>query len=130
MLRHGDSFPLDGYLKRSLSAPPRYDIDRDGVFRSALGPEATGMPEDDDLNYTVAGLDVLTATGVDSDSADVAQYWLRHLPALRTHTAERVAYRNLMALRSPPESAWHRNPYCEWIGAMIRADPVRLRCAG
>jgi len=42
---------------------------------------------------------------------------------LRTHTAERVAYRNFANTVEPPESARHRNPYREWIGAQIRADP-------
>jgi ADP-ribosylglycohydrolase len=38
------------------------------------------------------------------------------------YTAERVAYRNLVTGLVPPETARHRNPYREWIGAMIRAD--------
>jgi ADP-ribosylglycohydrolase len=44
------------------------------------------------------------------------------IPILHTCTAERAAYRNLVNLIPPPESASFRNPYREWIGAQIRAD--------
>ncbi|MBW8819005.1 MAG: ADP-ribosylglycohydrolase family protein, partial [Streptomyces sp.] len=44
------------------------------------------------------------------------------LPAGRTFTAERIAYRNLLQGLEPPRTARHRNPFREWIGALIRAD--------
>src|SRR5690606_23476381 len=34
----------------------------------------------------------------------------------------RVAYRNLLTGLEPPLTATHRNPFREWIGALIRAD--------
>jgi hypothetical protein len=40
----------------------------------------------------------------------------------RTFTAERIAYRNLLTGLEPPRTARHRNPFREWIGALIRAD--------
>ena len=52
----------------------------------------------------------------------MAQLWLDELPAGRTFTAERVAYRNLLCGLEPPLTARHRNPFREWIGALIRAD--------
>lgn len=82
----------------------------------------TGMPEDDDLDWTVVALLVLEAYGPQFTSDHVARVWLDRMPVLRTHTAERVAYRNLCAGRRPPRSARWRNPYREWIGATIRAD--------
>ena len=44
------------------------------------------------------------------------------LPAGRTFTAERLAYRNLLDGIEPPHTARYRNPFREWIGAQIRAD--------
>ncbi|MDR6167904.1 ADP-ribosylglycohydrolase [Microbacterium paludicola] len=52
----------------------------------------------------------------------VAEAWLAALPAGRVFTAERAAYRNILDARPVPETATHRNPFREWIGALIRAD--------
>lgn len=125
VFRAQDNFPLERYVEADLpeSVATEYGVDPNGVFRSAIEPGDAGMPEDDDTNYTVAGLDLLATHGLDFESGDVARYWMRNVPILRTHTAERVAYRNFADLVRPPASARHRNPYREWIGAMIRADP-------
>ncbi|GAA2598910.1 hypothetical protein GCM10009863_10350 [Streptomyces axinellae] len=55
-------------------------------------------------------------------TGDVARLWLEELPAGRTFTAERVAYRNLLAGVEPPHTGAYRNPFREWVGAQIRAD--------
>ncbi|SDM71141.1 ADP-ribosylglycohydrolase family protein [Allokutzneria albata] len=81
-----------------------------------------GMPEDDDLNYPLLALTLLERTGPGFTTEDVADLWLAELPAGRTFTAERIAYRNLLLGHSPPETASYRNPFREWIGAQIRAD--------
>jgi len=81
-----------------------------------------GTPEDDDLNYALMALRVVEKHGRDFTPNDVAQGWLLDLPAGRSFTAERVAYRNLLEGVSPPMSARIRNPYREWIGAQIRTD--------
>jgi ADP-ribosylglycohydrolase len=60
----------------------------------------------------------------------VAEFWLRHLPFYQTFTAERAAYRNFVNGMWPPDSALHRNPYREWIGAQIRADAFGYACPG
>jgi ADP-ribosylglycohydrolase len=132
VLRAQDNFPLERYVEADLpeSVAAEHGVDPEGVFRSALGPDDAGMPEDDDTNYTVAGLDLLVTHGLGFDSGDVARNWMRNVPMLRTHTAERVAYRNFATLVEPPESARHRNPYREWIGAMIRADPYGYVAVG
>jgi ADP-ribosylglycohydrolase len=88
------------------------------------------MPADDDLDYTVAGLLIVKERGAAFTPADVARFWMRNIPLLRTYTAERVAYRNLAMQIQPPASASYRNPYREWIGARIRADAFGYVCAG
>ncbi|HEY3321863.1 MAG TPA: ADP-ribosylglycohydrolase family protein [Planctomycetota bacterium] len=81
-----------------------------------------GMVEDDDTNYTTTGFYIVKKHGGDFTPLDVATAWGANIPIFHTCTAERVAYRNFVAGVVPPESATHRNPYREWIGAQIRAD--------
>ncbi|MER5961832.1 ADP-ribosylglycohydrolase family protein [Streptomyces sp. NPDC002057] len=89
---------------------------------TSLAENIDGMPEDDDLNYPLLNLLLLQRYGRDFTTADVARLWLDELPAGRTFTAERIAYRNLLDGVEPPLTAVHRNPFREWIGAQIRAD--------
>ncbi|MER6492303.1 ADP-ribosylglycohydrolase family protein [Streptomyces griseorubiginosus] len=89
---------------------------------TSLAENIDGMPEDDDLNYPLLNLLLLQRHGRRFTTADVARLWLDELPAGRTFTAERVAYRNLLQGLEPPRTARHRNPFREWIGALIRAD--------
>ncbi|MEW2084720.1 ADP-ribosylglycohydrolase family protein [Streptomyces sp. NPDC005283] len=89
---------------------------------TSLAENIDGMPEDDDLNYPLLNLVLLQRHGRSFTTDQVAQLWLDELPAGRTFTAERVAYRNLLSGIEPPLTARHRNPFREWIGATIRAD--------
>ncbi|WP_060891778.1 ADP-ribosylglycohydrolase family protein [Streptomyces europaeiscabiei] len=89
---------------------------------TSLAENIDGMPEDDDLNYPLLNLLLLARHGRDFTTTDVARLWLDELPAGRTFTAERIAYRNLLTGIDPPRTARHRNPFREWIGALIRAD--------
>ncbi|MEV0148887.1 MULTISPECIES: ADP-ribosylglycohydrolase family protein [unclassified Nonomuraea] len=89
---------------------------------NSLAENIDGVPEDDDLNYPLLALTVLERHGRGFTTEDVARLWLDELPAGRTFTAERVAYRNLLSGVEPPETATHRNPFREWIGALIRTD--------
>ncbi|MYR45457.1 ADP-ribosylglycohydrolase family protein [Streptomyces sp. SID5910] len=89
---------------------------------TSLAENIDGMPEDDDLNFPLLALLLLRRHGRAFTTADVARVWLDELPAGRVFTAERVAYRNLLAGLEPPATASHRNPFREWIGALIRAD--------
>jgi ADP-ribosylglycohydrolase len=81
-----------------------------------------GIPEDDDLNFTMLALAMVERHGDKLATADVAQAWLDNLPAGRVFTAERAAYRNLLLGIEPERAAVVRNPFREWIGALIRAD--------
>ncbi|MEV7339708.1 ADP-ribosylglycohydrolase family protein [Streptomyces sp. NPDC093544] len=89
---------------------------------TSLAENIDGMPEDDDLNYPLLNTLLLQRHGRDFTTTDVARLWLDELPAGRTFTAERIAYRNLLTGIEPPQTAHHRNPFREWIGALIRAD--------
>ncbi|MGW1951825.1 ADP-ribosylglycohydrolase family protein [Streptomyces sp. NPDC001920] len=99
----------------------RYPWNRRSAATS-LAENIDGMPEDDDLNYPLLNLLLLREHGKGFTTTDVARLWLDELPAGRTFTAERIAYRNLLTGIEPPHTARHRNPFREWIGALIRAD--------
>ncbi|MFE9095120.1 ADP-ribosylglycohydrolase family protein [Streptomyces sp. NPDC007264] len=134
-----EKLPLDGIrrLARSVGnwplrtwftargVPPELTAAYPWNRRSAatsLAENIDGTPEDDDLNYPLLNLLLLQRHGRGFSTADVARLWLDELPAGRTFTAERVAYRNLLSGVEPPRTARHRNPFREWIGALIRAD--------
>jgi ADP-ribosylglycohydrolase len=98
-------------------------------------PESTrgrihGAPRDDDLDYTVVGLLALERTAGRPSSSDVAEEWLARLPFGQLFTAERAAYRSLVLGMRPPATATYRNPYREWVGALIRADIYGLAAPG
>jgi ADP-ribosylglycohydrolase len=114
-------WPLSDFFYFHLTTPEmrqRLQIHDNASFAEHI----TAMPEDDDLNYTMAGLIILQRYGPQFAPENVAEFWLGHLPILHTFTAERVAYRNLVNGIPPPLSACFRNPFREWIGAQIRAD--------
>ncbi|MBO0829681.1 MAG: ADP-ribosylglycohydrolase family protein, partial [Streptosporangiales bacterium] len=96
----------------------------------SLAENLDGMPEDDDLDFTMLALRVLERHGRDFTTADVARAWLEDVPAGRLFTAERVTYRNLLDGHPPDEAARVRNPFREWIGAQIRTDLYGWVCPG
>lgn len=97
---------------------------------TSLAENIEGIPEDDDLNFTMLGVALLERCGTGFDSLDVAKLWLDHLPPGRIFTAERVAVRNLLEASLPPETATRRNPFREWIGARLRVDAYGWAAAG
>ncbi|MFF5003217.1 ADP-ribosylglycohydrolase family protein [Streptomyces phaeochromogenes] len=124
LARATGNWPLTTWFtERGL--PPHLKATHPWNRRSAttsLAENIDGMPEDDDLNYPLLNLLLLQRHGKHFTTTDVARLWLDELPAGRTFTAERVAYRNLLDGIEPPHTARHRNPFREWIGALIRAD--------
>ncbi|MGW7166162.1 ADP-ribosylglycohydrolase family protein [Streptomyces sp. NPDC054884] len=124
LARAAGNWPLTGYF--TARGVPRTLLDEHPWNRrsapTSLAENIDGMPEDDDLNYPLLDLLLLQRHGRGFTTADVARLWLDELPAGRTFTAERVAYRNLLCGIEPPHTARHRNPFREWIGALIRAD--------
>ena len=89
---------------------------------TSLAENIDGIPEDDDLNFTMLGVALLERRGTGFDALDVAKIWLDYMPPGRIFTAERVAVRNLLEAYLPPETATRRNPFREWIGARLRVD--------
>jgi ADP-ribosylglycohydrolase len=107
----------------------------DGVDRGGLGlelPEESiagatlgrvdGAVRDDDIDYTIFGLHLLETYGAKYTTRDVAHEWLSRFPLYQVYTAERAAYQNLVREVPLFLTGEHRNPYREWIGALIRAD--------
>jgi ADP-ribosylglycohydrolase len=89
---------------------------------TSLAENIDGIPEDDDLNFTMLAVVLLERIGRDFDALDVAKVWLDFMPPGRIFTAERVAMRNLLEAELPPVTATRRNPFREWIGARLRVD--------
>jgi ADP-ribosylglycohydrolase len=120
-LRAAEAWPLRGYI-------PLLDPLPAGVMR--LHPSApvaaagrfVDVPRDDDIDWTILGLYLLETHGRQVTTEQIAAAWLDRLPFTQTYTAERAAYRNLVHGVRPPRTATLRNPYREWIGALIRGD--------
>jgi ADP-ribosylglycohydrolase len=128
-LKDLNRWPLSDYFRYDVATPEsreKYQLSPDAVFADRVN----AMPEDDDTNYTTTGLAIMKKHGPDFTPVDVANFWLSDIPILHTCTAERVAYKNLVNLVPPPQSATFRNPYREWIGAQIRADFWGYAAAG
>ena len=128
LLKDTGNYPISFYISSDIdkSIREKYSITDEasdyGNTKKAWINNVSGMPEDDDTNYTVLGLIAAEKYGRDMTSDEMGSLWLKSLPILHTCTAERVAYKNLINLKLPPLSASYRNPYREWIGAQIRAD--------
>jgi ADP-ribosylglycohydrolase len=134
------AYPLDDYPPfdaAACQAVGRTDLPWPGCHRGRV----RHVEPDDDIHYTIMGLEVLEKKGAAFTTADVAHWWTHRLPAADVFTAEEAAYRNLMLLQGQfephkltPEQfeqvrTW-MNPYREWIGAQIRADGWALACPG
>jgi ADP-ribosylglycohydrolase/transcriptional regulator with XRE-family HTH domain len=120
-LERGGAYPLDDYVPEILPAPEVY-TGTEPAMRHFLRGNIQYAPRDDDLDYTILNLRILERYGANFTSEQVADTWLRHLAYNNIYTAERAAYANLVKQYGPPDTALHRNPYREFIGAQIRAD--------
>lgn len=124
LLQVTGDWPLNAYFSAeglSTEVAERWPWNRRSRSTS-LREVIDGMPEDDDLNFTLLALRIVEEHGPRFETTDVASAWLHNLPAGRVFTAERVAYRNLLDGLEAPDTARRRNPFREWIGAQIRAD--------
>ncbi|MDX6450636.1 MAG: hypothetical protein QOH16_685 [Gaiellaceae bacterium] len=88
---------------------------------SSAGPVAA-IYEGAAVDAPLQTLLVAERLGLDFETIDVGQLWLECLPLGRLAGAERVAARNLLENRLPPETAVFRNPFREWDSALGRTE--------
>ena len=91
------------------------------------------METDDDICYTVLGQLILQQHGKNFTTRDVANQWLHTLPYRYTCGGCTMVFRNLVMAcefhqgeKRDIDWVWvanNDNPFREWIGAQIRADP-------
>jgi len=115
----GDRFPPQDYWTAATN--PQVVRYGKSLRREYTRRGLDGVPVDDDLAYTLLGLLIAEAFGSQFSTEDVAQAWLKYLPT--ACTAEKVALDNLRAGVPARRAADKDNPFCQWIGADIRADP-------
>jgi ADP-ribosylglycohydrolase len=116
---NGDTFPPTdywSYVPEPLAL--RYQMSpREAYTRNKMD----GVPVDDDIAYTLLGLLVVEEFGPNFSIKENGKAWLKYLPY--ACTAEKIALKNLKSGVPAKEAGVTENPYCEWIGADIRADP-------
>lgn len=120
-LELADAYPLLDYIPALQPMPSGYQLVPDCWRTTTLG-NVHGSSRDDDIDYSMLALDLLETRGANYTTVDVSGLWLRSLPYELVYTAERVTYRNLIHGIDPSNAGGYRNPYREWIGALIRGD--------
>lgn len=127
-LQGADAYPLDNYVPESSKAEG-LEVQQSLSTREKI----KYMESDDDIRYTLLGLEVIDRKGINFNTEDIAEVWMDKLPVNQLYTAELQAYINLINTEGTPrrgvfekvnwlENAMYLNPYREWIGAQIRAD--------
>lgn len=119
-LERADAYPLRDYLPLLDPMPPEFEL-RENWPETTRG-NVRGSARDDDIDYPVLTIHLLETHGRALRPAHVAEAWLTLLPYLQVYTAERAAYTNLLHKVPIEQVASVRNPYREWIGALIRGD--------
>jgi len=120
LLARGGAYPLNDYVPEIIPRPPAHGDGRH--VRASLRGHVAYTPRDDDLDYTILNLLALEEFGGNATSEKFAHVWMWKFPYNGTYTAEHIAYRNLVNNFGPPDSATHRNPFREYVGAQIRGD--------
>jgi ADP-ribosylglycohydrolase len=114
------AYPLRDYIPALDPMPEGYQL-RECWTETTRG-NVHGSARDDDIDYSILAVALLEQHGRGLTAADVAAGWLAYLPYLRVFTAERAVYANLLRGVPVRQAAGVRNPYREWIGALIRVD--------
>jgi len=118
-MENGQKFPPMEYWRRVPDPfKKRYNISPCQDYTSG---KMNGVPVDDDIAYTLLGLLAMEEFGPNFTLEQNGKAWQRYLPL--ACTAEKVALDNLKAGIPARKAGEKDNPYCEWIGADIRADP-------
>ena len=123
LLRETDNYPMHRYItKADVMNPIAEKISFPLRSKTYADMLKNGFPGDDDTNYTFMASFILEEYGRDFTSENVCEAWIRAQTIGRYATAEKVAYRNIVAQYSVPDTAIYKNPFREWIGAQIRGD--------
>ncbi len=122
LLKETNNYPMRRYILRADLSENSYEKYKYPLKERIYADEIDGMPADDDTNYVVLAQTLIERCGRGFTARDVAEIWMSSQPKSAYWTAEQIAYRNFIKGFYPPESATHRNPYREWIGAQIRGD--------
>lgn len=122
--------PVEGWTKERIeekaSKVGAYPVefyfpkDFDSKLKRFLSGNFDRFWANDDTMLMMLGLIVLRERGLDFAPRDLAEVWVKHVGG--ACTAEGVGLQNFKENVWPPESAIHRNPYNQWIGAQMRAD--------
>ena len=136
---------LQDYLVKAEALPLRDYVPvvegeiPEALTRSCKGQLVRSEP-DDDINYSVLALQMLEEKGAALETVDVARAWLKSLPVAWTFTAERAAFKILLAKGSEYFALGAEpgfdvlecsdNEWNDWIGAQIRADVYGWVCPG
>ena len=119
-LQRADAYPLADYFPVLDPMPAEFEL-RENWPQTTRG-NVDGSARDDDIDYPILALHLLEQHGTGLRPEHVGEAWTSLFPLRQVYTAERAAYINLTLGLRPPQTATHRNPYREWIGAQIRGD--------
>ena len=123
LLRATDNYPMRRYITSAdIKNPVSEKIGFPLSERTYSDMLKNGFPGDDDTNYTFMASYLVEKFGRNFTSNDVCRVWKSTQVMNCYCTAEKVAYRNMIAGYAAPECAVYKNPYREWIGAQIRGD--------
>ncbi|MBE6010902.1 MAG: helix-turn-helix domain-containing protein [Lachnospiraceae bacterium] len=123
LLKATDNYPMHRYITHDdVMHPIAEEIGFPLRSRTYVDMLKNGFPGDDDTNYTFMASSIVENYGRDFTSEDVCDAWIRTQTINCYATAEKVAYRNIVAQYSVPDTAIYKNPFREWIGAQIRGD--------
>jgi len=125
-----DEYPLSNYFPDSSPAIPAVGA---LTWNQSTRGKIKFVETDDDICYTVIGQLVLRQHGKTFTTRDVATQWLHTLPYRYTCGGCTMVFRNLVSKGefhqgTKADLDWNwiatfDNPYREWIGGAIRADP-------
>lgn len=125
---------IERILPRLARNQAEHNIDRDEVpFVMSRDPDLLRMGPSSRSEWSLFTARLLVEAGVRLDEATVAAFWRKHLVnsdvPVRSGVAERSAIINLSRGLEPPATG-SDNPHFYDDGAVARAVPVGIACAG
>jgi len=127
-------WPLRDYPSETALARLR---ERQGQWPELVRERIDHVVPDDDLNYTIIGMLLLEAHGLDWTKEQMLEQWALQLPLRAAFGPERTlmaraALQALHETEQPDPDAWvaELNPGDELCGALIRVDAYAYACLG